>query len=278
MTGIALVTGSEGFIGRSLVALLQQHGIPVRTLDLEAPKAPAGGRAHWQGSITDWAMLQAAMEGVSTVYHLASGAQLWAFDAQAMIQGNEEGTRLVLEAAQKAGVRRVVHTSTEAILQSRKGSADRKLLDETIQPPEAAMCGAYCVAKLRAERVAVEGARQGIPVVIVNPSAPIGPGDPHLTPPTRMLLGYLNGDFPGYLETVLNLVDVRDVALGHLRAAERGQTGERYLLGHTNIAMEELLNLLAQLTGLSMPRFRVPYWLAYFVSGVEELRARAGIA
>ncbi len=274
MAGTALVTGGCGFIGRHLVALLRERGNRVRVLDLEAPAQATEGVEHWQGSVTDPERVRAVTEGVDTVYHLASSAQLWAPDEKAMIRNTEEGTRLMLEASRQAHVSHFVHTSTEAILQSRKGPHLPGPVEESVQPPEDAMCGPYCVAKLRAERQAMAAAREGDPVVVVNPSAPLGPGDTHMTPPTRMLAGFLNGDLPAYLETTLNLVDVRDVAQGHILAAERGRPGERYLLGHTNIKLSELLGLLHQLTGLPMPRHRVPFTLAYAAALFAELRAR----
>lgn len=274
MAETALVTGGCGFIGRHLVVLLRERGTRVRVLDLEAPAGPSEGVEYRQGSVTDPERVRAAMEGVDTVYHLASSAQLWARDEEAMVRTSEEGTRAVLETARQAQVSRFVHTSTEAILQSRQGPHANGPVDETVQPPEGAMCGPYCVAKLRAERQAIAAAREGDPVVVVNPSAPLGPGDSHMTPPTRMLLGFLNGSLPAYLETTLNLVDVRDVAQGHILAAERGRPGERYLLGHTNIKLSELLTLLHRLTGLPMPRHRVPFLLAYGTALLAEFRAR----
>ena len=270
MRELTLVTGGLGFIGRHLVEALVGRGMSVRVLDLQAPERPRPGVDYRTGSITDAGTVAAAMDGVGRVFHLAARAGLWAADPAEMLAVNQQGTRNVLEAAERAGVERLVHCSTESILKSRLRDPDSGLIDETVQPPEAEMCGAYCVAKLRAEQEALAAARRGLPVVVVNPSVPVGPGDVNLTPPARMLLGFLNGRFPAYLDSTLNLVDARDVAEGHLRAAERGRVGERYLLGNENIRLADLLGLLEELTGLAMPRRRVPYWLAFTASTVQE--------
>ncbi len=273
MKELTLVTGGRGFIGRHLVDALLRRSAPVRVLDLEAPQDPSPGVDYHTGSVTDPAAVAAAMDGVGRVFHLAARAGLWQADPAEMFAVNQQGTRCVLQAAERAGVERIVHCSTESILKSRLRDPASGVIDETVQPPEAEMCGAYCVAKLRAEQEALAAARRGLPVVVVNPSVPVGPGDVNLTPPSRMLLGFVNGRFPAYLDSVLNLVDARDVAEGHLLAAERGRVGERYLLGHENIRLADLLALLEELTGLPMPRRRVPYWLAFSASAVQEWMA-----
>ncbi|MEO0406379.1 MAG: NAD-dependent epimerase/dehydratase family protein, partial [Cyanobacteria bacterium P01_A01_bin.135] len=184
---------------------------------------------------------------------------------------NQTGTRNVMEAAIAAGVEQVVHCSTESILKSVKRSAQPEgKTDESVSLTLEDMAGAYCRGKFVAEQEAFAAAKKGLPVVIVNPTVPIGPGDRRITPPTRMMLGFLNGKYPAYLNSTLNLIDARDVALGHLLAAERGIPGERYILGNANITLGELLQRLESVTGLPMPKRQIPYWLAYSVSALQE--------
>ncbi len=274
MREITLVTGGLGFLGRHLVDQLLSAGESVRVLDTAAPANNALAEVDYiTGSICDRPTVERAMAGVRRVYHTAAKAGLWAADKGELYRVNQIGTRIVLQAAQKAGVERIVHTSTESILKSRTGPPSAKLLDETVQLNETDMCGDYCRAKFLAEQEALDAAARGVPVVVVNPSVPVGPGDFNLTPPSRMLLGFLNGRFPAYMESTLNLVDVRDVANGHIRAADRGRLGQRYLLGNENIRLADLLVIMKELTGLSMPRRRVPYWLAFTASAVQEWRA-----
>jgi dihydroflavonol-4-reductase len=273
MGGKTLVTGGAGFIGTHLVEQLLGRGDEVRVLDLVPPPWPRTESEFVSGSVTDPEAVRRAMHGVSRVFHLAGKAGLWAADRTDHYGVNRDGTRNVLEAAEEAGVARLVHCSSEVTLKSRYGPERDAPIDEAVQPGEEAMCGDYCRAKWQAEQEALAAARRGLPVVVVNPAAPVGPGDRNLTPPSRMLLGYLNGRYPAYLDSALNLVDVRDVALGHIRADEVGRTGERYLLGNANLRLDELLRLLNELTGLPMPRRRIPYRLAYLASVIQELWA-----
>ncbi|MGB3615732.1 MAG: NAD-dependent epimerase/dehydratase family protein, partial [Elainellaceae cyanobacterium] len=145
--------------------------------------------------------------------------------------------------------------------------------DETVSLTLEDMAGAYCRGKFVAEQEAFAAAKKGLPVVIVNPTVPIGPGDRRITPPTRMMLGFLNGKYPAYLNSTLNLIDARDVALGHVLAAEKGVPGERYILGNANLTLGELLRRLEALTRLSMPKQQIPYWLAFGVSAMQEFIA-----
>ncbi len=272
MTKTCLVTGGLGFIGQYVVQALRSRGYPVRILDLATPEEPLADVHYIQGSITDRPLVEEAMQGVQWVFHLAANAGLWSPRKQDFLTINQTGTRNIMAAAQAAGVERVVHTSTESILKTDKG-ASPDVIDESVQLTLADMVGAYCQGKFLAEQEAFAAADRGLPVVIVNPTIPIGPGDRRLTPPSRMILGFLNGDYPAFLNSTLNMVDARDVAIGHLLAAEKGRVGERYLLGHTNLELRELLALLGDLTGLPMPTRQVPYWLAYSVSLVQEFMA-----
>lgn len=272
--GITLVTGGAGFIGTHLVATLLDQNAEVRVLDLHEPRISHASLSWEKGSITDAAAVASAMEGVTRVYHLAAVAGLWARDKRQLVEVNRQGTHEIMKAAASRNVERVVHCSTEAVLKSRhRFRATGATIDEDVSLDLDDMVGPYCQGKFLAEQEVLQAARNGLPVVIVNPTVPIGPGDHNLTPPARMLLGFLNGKHPGYLDTELNLVDARDVAMGHILAAEHGRVGERYTLGGTNLHLGELLAQLEGLTGLTMPRRKVPYPLALIVAAVSEFTA-----
>lgn len=267
-----LVTGGCGFIGRHLVEQLAARGERVRVLDLRSVAASRDGIEQVVGSIADPAAVARAMDGCERVFHLAANPNLWAPDPKSFDTVNHHGTRRVLEAAQKAGVRRFVYTSTESILKSYRAprQSARALIDETVVLTLDDMPGPYCRSKFLAEEAAREAARGGLPVVIVNPTMPIGPGDDLLTPPSRMILGFLNGETPAYLDCEFNLVDARDVAAGQILAADKGRVGERYILGNVNLSLGELLAELHRLTSLAMPRARIPYALAIAAALVSE--------
>ncbi len=273
-----LVTGGLGFIGHHLVNDLLAQGKEVRIFDLAHPSHRQEGIEYITASITDRPAMAQAMQGVDHVFHLAANAGLWSPRKQDFLTINQTGTRNVMETALEAGVERVVHCSTESILKSVHqnpliGDAQDVETDESVQLTLDDMAGAYCKGKFLAEQEAFAAARRGLPVVIVNPTVPLGPGDRRVTPPTRMILGFLNGNYPAYLNSTLNVVDARDVAMGHILAAEKGVPGERYILGNVNLQLGELLSHLEELTGLAMPKRRVPYWLALAVSAVQELIA-----
>jgi dihydroflavonol-4-reductase len=272
----ALVTGGCGFIGRHLTELLACRGYRVRVLDLQDwPDAPPGVEVR-VGSILDRKALAAAVEGMDLVFHLAANPNLWAPDPRTFHQVNYEGTCRVLDAVARAKTSRIVYTSTESILKNiraREGSR-AALIDESVELEINDVFGAYCRSKFMAENAARDAARSGLPLVIVNPTMPVGPGDGLLTPPTRMLLGFLNGATPAYLDCEFNLVDARDVATGHLLAAEHGRFGERYILGGENLALGHVLELLREMTGLPIARTRVPYALAYVTGWISEGLAR----
>lgn len=270
---ISVVTGGSGFIGRHLVQLLRDQGETVRVLDLVElkPRDPQVQFIH--GSILDRHTVQAALAGADRLYHLAANPDLWARDKSSFLETNYCGTKLVLEEADRAGVSRIVYTSTESILKGRRRVLNDGQIDETIELALADMPGPYCRSKFLAEQEATAAARRGLPVVIVNPTLPVGPGDYRLTPPTKMLVDFLNGDNPAYLDFELNMIDVRDAALGHLLAADHGRLGRRYILGGDNLRLSEVLDTLHDLTGLPMPRRRIPYAGALVVAAVSELIA-----
>lgn len=269
-----LVTGGAGFLGTHLVRLLLEAGEAVRVLDLQAPSAPLPAVDYLQGSITDAGRVRAAVAGCDRVFHLAAHAGLWARDKRDFERINLTGTLNVLGAAREQGVETVVHTSTESILiAAGRGRAPQRV-DEDTEPPATAMAGPYCRGKRLAEQAALQAWREhGQRVIVCNPTVPIGPGDHWLTPPARMLLGFLNRRYPAYLPTTLNLVDARDAALGHWLAATRGEPGRRYILGAHDIALRDLLALLQRISGVPMPERTVPYPLAWTVAAVSEFIA-----
>jgi len=259
----ALVTGGTGFVGANVVRELVAAGASVRVL------ARAGGDRRAldgvpveivEGDVLDAASVRRAVRGAQTVYHVAADYRLWTPDPAGLYRTNVEGTRTVLEAAGEAGVGRIVHTSSVGALGV---PADGRPGTEDTPVTLADMVGHYKRSKFLGEQVACELAGRGLPVVIVNPSAPIGPWDVKPTPTGQMVVDFMRGRMIATVDTGLNVVHVRDVALGHLLAAERGRPGERYILGHQDLALVEIFRLLAEITGGRPPRFRVPYALAW---------------
>ncbi len=267
----SLVTGGGGFIGAHLVAQLLEQGETVRVLELPDVPLPSNVEVV-RGSVCDADVVRSALKRVQRLYHLAANPNLWAKDKGDFKRINYEGTCTVLSEAAKIDLEVIVYTSTESIL---TGSAhhSEKLVDSGVQRIIGEMPGPYCRSKFLAEQAAFAAAKSGLPVVIVAPTLPIGPGDNKLTPPTRMILDFLNNKTPAYLDCGFNLIDVRDIAQGHILAAENGRPGERYILGHENMSLGELLCLIEETTGLAMPKTRVPYWLALVAGVVSELMA-----
>jgi dihydroflavonol-4-reductase len=257
-----LVTGGAGFIGSHLVRLLLKRGEAVRVL--ERPTAPLSllplDRLELiPGDIRDKQAVRRAVRGCREVYHLAANPNLWVQQRGRFYHVNHLGAVNVIDAALEAGVRRVLHTSTESIL-TRAGQNDAITEEQHIRYED--MIGPYCRSKYLAERHALRLGRAGAPVIVVNPTLPVGPGDLGRSPPTQMMLDFCRGKRREYLDGDLNLIDVRDVAEGMIRAMERGQPGRRYLLGHENLSILAVFRMLARLTGLPEPRWRVPYPIA----------------
>lgn len=211
------------------------------------------------GDLRDADSLERAAAGCGLVFHVAADYRLWAPDPTELYRSNVDGTRNLLTAAKRAGVERVVYTSTVGCIGVPEGGVG----DETVPVRLEEMKGAYKRSKFLAERVAMEFAESGLPVVIVNPTAPIGDHDGKPTPTGRIVLDFLNGEMPAYIDTGLNVVHVRDVADGHLLACERGRPGERYILGSENLTLESILWKMAAITGRKAPSLQLPYAVAY---------------
>ena len=228
---------------------------------LARPNSKIGGLSVEKatGDLRDADSLQRAVAGCGLVFHVAADYRLWAADPTELYRSNVDGTRNLLEAARAAGVERLVYTSTVGCIGIPPGGVG----DETQPVAIEQMSGAYKRSKFMAEQVALEFARAGFPVVIVNPTAPVGDHDVKPTPTGKIILDFIRGDMPAYIDTGLNLVDVRDVALGHLLAAEKGRAGERYILGNRNMTLREILEMLAQITGKKAPTIQLPYAVAY---------------
>jgi dihydroflavonol-4-reductase len=278
------VTGASGFIGANLARELAARGHGVRVL--LRPGSDARGIAGVEcervaGDVSQRAALEKAMRGCQWCFHVAASYHLWLRDYRPMYAANVEGTRHVLEAAAAAGCRRIVYTSTVGCIGlPRQEGGPVSPSDETTPFNEAQLSNHYKRSKWQAEVVARELASKGYPVVIVNPSAPIGPWDAKPTPTGKIVVDFLRGQLPAYLDTGLNWVHVRDVAAGEILAAEKGRLGERYILGHAegNWTMRRTMEVLEELTGIAGPKFRVPYAVAlaaaYFDEALSVLTAR----
>lgn len=271
----ALVTGATGFVGSAVVRALLAAGHAVCAL-----ARPTGDRRNLDGldisvavgDLTDPVSLRTACAGCDAVFHVAADYRLWTRDPQAMMAANVDGTRNVVRAAMDAGVARIVYTSSVATLGVRPGG---ELADEETPATFKDMIGPYKRSKFLAEEAVRDMvARQGAQVVIVNPSAPIGPRDIKPTPTGRMIVEAAAGRMPAYVDTGLNVVHVDDVAAGHLAAFERGRIGERYILGGENLTLRQILVAIAAITGKRAPLFRVPHGLIFPIALVAEAWTR----
>jgi dihydroflavonol-4-reductase len=273
-----LVTGATGFLGSHVARALAGRGENVRVLvrpssDLRALNGFDAER--FTGDLRDSVSLQRALEGVQRVFHVAADYRLWARDPREIHDSNVTGTQNLLEAARCAGVEKFVYTSTVAtIAVPRLGG----LPNEETQSSAAEMIGHYKRSKFEAERCALRATEAGLPVVIVNPTTPVGPGDWKPTPTGKIIVDFLNGRMPGYVDTGLNFVPVEDCALGHLLASDHGRLGERYILGGQNLTLKQMLDILSSTSGQPAPRWKIPYALAYAAgcadAGVSRLLGR----
>jgi dihydroflavonol-4-reductase len=269
-----LVTGGSGFLGSHIVEALLARGRKIRCLvrDPDRPGNLAAVPAELvTGDLRDPGAMERAVVGCEIVYHCAADYRLYARDPQELFDSNVGGTRNILEAATRAGVRRIVYTSSVAALGlSPDGSPAN---EKTPLRPEDVI-GPYKKSKLDAQRVALDFASRGSPVVIVNPSTPIGERDIKPTPTGRVIVDFLNRRLPAYVDTGLNVIDVRDVAEGHLLAAERARVGEPYILGNRNLTLREILELLSRITGLPAPRVRLPHAIPLAFAAIDTAVAR----
>ena len=239
-----LVTGATGFVGRAVVEALLAQGREVRVLARRPQHRALQGLAveMVRGDLTDPASLQRAVQGCSRLFHVAADYRLWVPDPASMYATNVEGTRSLLQAALEAGLERVVYTSTVGTLGN---PGDGTPGTEETPVSLADMVGHYKKSKFLAEQVALEYAGQGLPLVVVNPSTPVGAWDVRPTPTGQMIVDFLRGKMPAFLDSGLNLIHVRDVAQGHLLAEDRGRVGEKYILGHQNLTLAEIFAKLA---------------------------------
>jgi dihydroflavonol-4-reductase len=264
-----LVTGATGFLGSHVARALAGRGEDVRVLvrpssDLRALDGIEAKR--YTGDLRNRASLERALDGVQRVFHVAADYRLWARDPREIHESNVTGTQNLLDAARRVGVEKFVYTSTVATIAVPRECG---LPNEETQSSVDEMIGHYKRSKFEAERCALRAAEAGLPLVIVNPTTPIGPGDWKPTPTGKIIVDFLNGRMPGYVDTGLNFVPVEDCARGHLLAAERGRAGERYILGGRNLTLKQMLDILSLTSGRPAPRWKVPYVLAYAAGYVD---------
>ena len=265
-----LVTGATGFVGGNLARKLWGNGYEVRALARRGSNTltmEGTGIQPVEGDILERESLARAMDGCEAVFHCAAAYTFWSRDPQGVRRANVQGTVNVLECAEAAGVDRIVYTSTVSTIGIPK---DGSLGDESTQLSRRALHGHYKQSKFDAEQEALKLAGEGVPVVVVNPTAPVGPWDVKPTPTGRIILDFLRRRIPAYLGTGMNLVDVDDVSAGHILALEKGKIGERYILGNRNLTLKEIFEILSDMTGMPAPRVRLPYWLVVGAGYAEQ--------
>jgi len=266
----ALVTGASGFLGWHVANLLVDRGHPVRALVRQGSNVSGIAVETVTGDLRDAPSVERAMAGCRLVFHVAADYRLWAADPSEIYRSNVDGTRNVLEAAKRTGIQRVVYTSTVGCI----GIPRTGLGDETTPVSLAEMIGDYKKSKFMAEQIALEYAHEGLPVVIVNPTSPMGGHDVKPTPTGKIVLDFMHGAIPAFIDTGLNIVGARDCATGHLLACERGRVGERYILGAENLTLQQILFKLAEITGRKPPTRQIPYFVAYAAGMVSTAWAQ----
>src|SRR5437016_7554169 len=276
---LAFVTGATGFVGSHVARALAGQGADLRVLvransnlknihDVKADLVI--------GDLRDPASLEKAIAGCDAVFHVAADYRLWVRDPDEMYRANVEGTRAILEAARKNSVGRVVYTSSVATMGF---TSNGQPADENSPVSLDKMIGHYKRSKFMAEKIALEAGRSAMDVVVVNPTTPVGERDIKPTPTGRIVVDFLKKKFPAYVDTGLNLVDVKECARGHIAALEKGRSGDRYILGGENLTLKQILDKLAAITGLPSPNIRVPYVVALATGVVDEVvtgRIRGG--
>jgi dihydroflavonol-4-reductase len=269
----AFVTGATGFLGSHVARVLEGQGAELRLLvrptsDLRNLEGLNADRVV--GDLRDAASMEKAVSGCDVVFHVAADYRLWVRDPEEMYRSNVEGTRSLLEAARKRGVRRVVYTSSVATM-GFTSDHNGNVADEQSPVEIDDMIGHYKRSKFMAEQVAFKAAKSGVDVVVVNPTTPIGERDIKPTPTGRIVVDFLKRKFPAYVETGLNLVDATECARGHVQALEKGRSGERYILGGENLTLKQILDRLAAITGLKSPTVKLPYFFAFATGVVDEM-------
>jgi dihydroflavonol-4-reductase len=260
-----LVTGASGFLGSHVTRQLVARGDSVRVL----LRASSNNRAiadlpleYVTGDLRDSASLARALAGVTRVFHVAADYRLWAKRKQDIYDSNVGGTKNLLDAAKRAGVSQFVYTSTVATIAVDRREHPNEFTDARLEE----MIGHYKRSKWQAERAVLDAAKQGFPAIIAMPTTPVGPWDWKPTPTGKIILDFLNGKMPGYVETGLNFVGVEECAAGHLLVSDKGKIGERYLLGAENLTLKQVLDTLAKITGLAAPKLKIPHGLALGVA------------
>ena len=265
----AFVTGGPGFVGANLVRLLLQQGYDVRVLVRDNSRLDNLQSLEVKivkGDLNDPNLFQ-QMSGCQVLFHVAAQYSLWQTDRELLYRSNVLGTRNILNCARQAGIERTVYTSSVAAIGVGKNGF---AVDETYQSPVEKLVGDYKKSKYYAEQETRKAINQGQDIVIVNPSTPIGAFDLKPTPTGEIILRFLRRKMPFYVDTGLNLIDVQDVAWGHILALEKGRTGDRYILGHQNLTFKQLLQKLAAITGLAAPKYSIPYSIPYTAAWIEE--------
>ena len=266
---LVFVTGATGFVGSHVAQVLAEQGAELRLLVRSSsnPKNIEGLKAERVvGDLRDPASLEKVMAGCDVLFHVAADYRLWIRDPEQMYRANVDGTRAVLQAARNNRVRRVVYTSSVATMGF---TSNGQPADENSPVLLDSMIGHYKRSKFMAEEVAIKAGKSGMDVVVVNPTTPVGEQDIKPTPTGRIIVDFLKKKFPAYVDTGLNLADVKECAGGHVAALERGRSGERYILGGENLTLKQILDKLAAITGLPSPKVRLPYAVA-LASGVVD--------
>jgi len=265
----ALVTGATGFIGGNLVCELLKGGFQVKALVREASSRKNIDGLDVEmavGDLRDRPSLDRALEGCDVLFHVAAAYTFWTPNPSAVYDTNVQGTENILAAAGSAGIQKVVYTSTESTI----GIEGHNLGTEETTATLDSLSGHYKRSKLLAERVALRMGAGGLPLIVVNPTMPVGPWDTKPTPSGQVVVDFLNGRMPAYVNTGLNVVDVEDVAKGHILALEKGRIGERYILGNRNMTLRDILGVLQEITGIKAPNVRIPVWMALGAAYVDE--------
>lgn len=275
MSDVAFLTGGTGFVGANLARLLLKEGFQVRCLvrkSSDRRNLDGLDVELVEGDLLDRPALKKGLTGARYCFHVAADYRLWTPDPKPMYHANVDGTCCVIDEAVSAGCERIVYCSSVAAI---RPPEDRTpVTEESKYASVDHVVSDYKKSKYLAELAALRAAELGAPVVVVNPAAPIGPYDAKPTPTGKIVVDFLNGRIPSYIDTGLNVVDVRDVAAGHLLAARKGRPGQRYILGGDNLTLKQILDTLSKATGLPAPRFKTPYSVAYIFGALDTARAR----